>query len=1137
MDETRLAALSPAKRRLLALRQEQERERERRNRSIPKASPGAPLPLSFAEERMWMLARLGRGRLGIHHGGGIRFAGTLDAGALRRALAELVRRQETLRTTFPAPAGEPVPVVLAATEFATPLIDLGGLADADRERERLVTAFGERPFDLAREMPFRAALLRLPRPEHVLVLGVSHIAIDGASVAVLSRELSALYEAFAAGRPSPLPELPIQYRDFAFWQRRELASEAARAALDREAERLSTAPAELDLPADRPRPAGARAGGAGPARAGRRPFALAPDLSRALRARAAERGATPFMFLLAAFATLLSRLSGQVDLTVGAPIAGRDRTELRDLIGLLANTLVLRLALAGDPPFDELLARVRQTALAAFAQADLPFELLHERLSRERGRSELFRVLLNLVAAPAEGAVRFLDLTFDAVAVERAAVYVDLFAIVTEREGRFSGAVLYDAEHFDRATVSRLVGQFETLLGSAVAAPERPLAALALLGPAERHQVAVEWNDTAALGATRGGTIAGGAGGASVVDRLAELAAREPEAVAVVAGGGNALSHAELDARADRLARHLRHRGLGTGDRVAICLERSLDLVVAVVGVLRAGAAYVPLDPGHPRERLAFLLADAGVRLLLTRPGLAALPPGGPPELALALALSPPQPGSGAVPPGRRPEAGDPAYVLYTSGSTGTPKGVVVQHGNLADYVGSLGDRLGIGPGDVYLHTASFAFSSSIRQLFLPLCRGARVALATVDELRDPLALCRRIREERVTIADLVPSHWQSVTGALGRCAPAARAELLDNSLRLTLAASEPLPAAVPRRWAELGHGARWIHMLGHTETCGIDAVFPLLPPPLPPGEADGPLVPLGRPFANRRLYVLDAAWRPVPIGVTGEIAIAGAGVGEGYLGQPERTAAAFVPDPWGAPGVRLYLTGDLGRLRADGIVEFAGRRDHQVKIRGHRIEVAEIEDRLGRQPGVARAVVAARPPVAGETGDAMLVAYVVPGEGAPPAAAELSRALAEHLPGPMLPAAFVFLDALPLTPTGKLDRAALPAPGAVAATLDGADAPRTRIETEMARLWAEVLHRPQVGLHDSFSDLGGHSLLAVLLQARIQAAFGVEISLRAFFDRPTVARLVEEVERRLIEAAPEDDLAAVLEELHGPFS
>jgi amino acid adenylation domain-containing protein len=1082
-------------------------------------------PLSLAQQRVWYAQQLAPDTPFFNLAIAVRLDGALDPAVLAQCLSEIVHRHEALRTVFSIEEDQPVQSIAAPRPLPLPLVDLSSVPDTrERETRRLASAGVQAPIGLSDGLLVRATLVRLEAAEHVLLLNLHHIAADGWSLGILANELAALYPAFADSRSSPLPELPLQYKDYAVWQRRRAEEESERHLVHWK-QRLAEAP-EIELPTDRPRPRSRTFRGAS------EHLSVPAPVTEKLLNLAHDAGASLAMASLAAFEVLLARYSGQEDGMIGLSVAHRDRPEIAGLIGQLSNLIAVRTHLDGGLGFQALLARVREGLLADLAHQDLSFDRLVAELRprRDPSRHPLVPVMFGFRSVPK--ARRTSDAPgFELVEFETGLARFDLELTLWEEGGGVRGALLYHLDLFHPTTARRLARQYEALLAAAVHDPERPALELPLLSESERHQLVVEWNDTAVpdLDPKTGP-------GWSVLDWIASATSRDPGAPAVE-HRGETLSFGELDQRVNRLAHHLLALGAGPGRHVGLLLDRSLHWPVAVLACLRAGAAFVPLDPRHPRERLETTAADAGLDLVLVANGR--------PELEGVRRLDlDAEADDIACQPGERPawepSPEDAAYLVYTSGSTGTPKGVVAVHRNLGGNM-TLAGWLGIGPGDAYLHTASLGFAASVRQLLSPLSRGARVVLAGADDIADPAALLALARERRVTVLDLVASYWQSLGEVLDRLTPEARAALLDGGPRLLLAASEPLPTAVPRRWAGLLPGARFVHLLGHSETSSINAVHPV-PATLQEDPGSGAaLVPLGRPTPGRRLLLLDDRLQPVPLGAVGEICVAG-GATRGYWRRPERTAESFVPDPVSrSAGARLYRTGDLGRLLPDGTLVFAGRRDRQVKVRGQRVEVAEIEAALVRLPGVGRAVVEPRSVRrARAEAEVELVAYLTPGPGGPPDPAELRRRLSERLPPSMIPAAFVVLATLPLTPTGKLDRGALPM--LPLPDLTGEDGehspPRTAIEARMAELWAEVLGRPRVGAADGFFELGGHSLLAVLLLARIREAFGIEIGLRAFLVDATVAASSGAVEEALVAAAAAADpgelarLAAEIEAL-----
>jgi amino acid adenylation domain-containing protein/non-ribosomal peptide synthase protein (TIGR01720 family) len=1015
---------------------------------VERRRDGALVPLSFAQERLWFLAELDPGDLSYLVPIALRVAGPLDRGALGRALGEIVRRHEVLRTAIVPEEGRPVARLLAPEAFTLVERRASAPAPADRDEGALREAEAEarRPLDLARG-PFRATLVALGDADHLLLLTVHHVAFDGWSQGILHRELGALYASFAAGAPSPLPELPFGYADFAAWQRRWLDGDVTAAELAFWKDRLAGAPRVLDLPADRPRPRI-------PSHRGARAFFRLPDaVARGLRDLARREGATPFMVTLAVFDALLHRMTGALDVVVGTPIAGRARAEVEGLIGLFANTLVLRAEIAAEAPFRALVSRVKDACLAAYAHQDLPFERLVAELSPERdpARSPLFQVGFTLQAEPgAPPALPGLDVRRVPAAITTAKIDLTL-ALFDGPEG-LGGAIDYAADLFDAATIERLAGHFTTLAAGVCRDPEAPIADLPILSDAERADAVVGWNRTAAPHPE----------GATIHGLFEAQVDRAPDAIAIVFEDQH-VSYGTLDALANRLAHHLARIGVGREARVGVSMRRTPGLVVAILAALKAGAAWVPIDPAYPEDRRAFMMDDAGLALVITDDRIEA-------DRAAILAA-----------PDRRPPAAatadDAAYVIYTSGSTGRPKGVVVEHRGLGNVAEVHRRAFGAGPGSRVLQLASPSFDASVWEMVMALLTGGTLVLAHEDALLPGPDLVRVLAGQAVTILTVSPS----VLAAL----PHADLPALETIVAAGEACSEDLVV----RWAQ---GRRFWNAYGPTEAtiCATLAAC----------SADGGRPSIGRPIANVQVFLLDARMAPVPVGVPGELCIGGAGVARGYLRRPDLTAERFVPSPFG-PG-RLYRTGDLARRRPDGSIDFLGRIDHQVKLRGFRVELGEVEAALRQCPGVSAAAVLLRND---RPGDPRLVAYVVLSTDAAPSPADLRAFLAERLPAPMVPASFVRLAAMPLTPSGKVDRRALPAPAAEEGPPTAARGP---IEEAVAAIFAEVLGTPEVGAHDGFFALGGHSLLATRAVARVRAAFGVDVPLRALFEAPSPAGL-----------------------------
>ncbi len=1055
---------------------------------IPRLPRTGPALLSFAQERLWFLEQLVPGSPAYNIPGAVRLKGRLDVPALERCLGELVRRHEILRTTYTVEPSGPVQRVGEAWQVPLPVVELAQGDEAQREAEvtRHATEEAVRPFELSRGPVLRARLLRLGEAEHVLLVTVHHIAADGWSLEVLIREVAALYASFSEGRPSELPELPLQYADFAAWQRTPEAGTAWPEQLAYWKKQLDGVPV-LDLPTDRPRPAVQSFRGA------RYKVALPPSLRRGLEALSAREGVTPFMAWLAAFQVLLGRYSGQTDIAVGAPVANRRRKELEGLIGLFVNTLVLRTDLSGDPSFRTLLGRVREVALGAYSNQDIPFDRVVEAINPTRALSHgpLFEVLFSLQEAPAS-ALSLRGLELQPLEVEGGSTKAALsLTLETQGEG-MSAALQYSAELFDASTIERMLRHWVRLIEAIIAEPERPISRLPLLADAERRRLLEEWSGSREDWPE--GTL----------HQFVEAhAARRPGATAVVFEG-QALSYGELDRRANQLARHLRGLGVGPEVPVALLLERSLEMVVGMLGVLKAGGFFVPLEPEYPRERLEYMLRDCGARIVLMQQRLeSVLSTPGVTRLALdadweRVARHPDEPLDGSA--GPSPEA--LAYVIYTSGSTGKPKGAMVTHRAIRNHVFGMVRTLSLGEDSALVLKTPFSFDASLWEAFTALGAGARLIVARPGGHRDVPYLVRLCREERVTDLMMVPSLLQlfleepssSELGALVRVC--CGGEALSQELR-------------ERFFQKFGARVALRNYYGPTEAavavtswrCG-------------PEDAGRRTVPIGRPFPNTRLYVLDANLEPQPVGVVGELYIGGVQVGRGYWGRPELTAERFVHDPFSSTvGARLYRTGDLVRWLADGSLEYLGRADQQVKVRGFRIELAEIEACLARHPAVRQVAVGAREVL---PGDKRLVAWLVLEAGRSVASAELQAFVAASLPEYMVPSAFVVIAELPLSPGGKVDLRALPAPGFDSHEPTAFRAPGTPTEQRLADLWRELLGVARVGLDDDFFALGGHSLVAMRLRARITLELGVELPLSTLFQTPVLGALAHAIDQAI---------------------
>ncbi len=1126
----RLAALPPVRREALLARL-QERAVERAladGAGLERMARDGPLPLSFGQQQLWLLEKIAPGLPLYNVAAAVALSGALRVEALAAALRGVLDRHEALRTSFVTVEGEPRQVArpaAAADPAMLPVIDLAALPAGARDREalRLRGAAAALPFDLARGRLLRALLLRLGGREHLLALTLHHIASDGWSIGILVRELAEIYAAAVERRPPALAPLPVQYADYAAFQRRRLAGERRAALVAYWRERLSALPPPLPLPLDRPRAALRSPRGAHR----RQPLPGAAVAS--LAAGAEALGATPFMALLAAGAALLLRYSGEEDVLIGAPVTDRRLPEVEGLIGYFVNTLVLRLDLAGDPPFAELVGRVRETALAAFAHQEMPFELLVEELRPERDLAvtPVFQVTFALHEAPALAA-GLDDLTLTSLPAETGAAKFDLSLTVEKQPGAWETAAAhaeYAADLFEPATISRLLGHFAALVAAAAAAPGQRLSELALLAPSERQQLLREWNDTAAPPA-----------GVPMPWQIAAQARRTPGALAV-ADGSLRLTYGELLAQAGLLSRRLAAAGVSQAaeTRVALCLGRSAAEVAAMLAVLAAGGAYVPLDPGDPDERLAWIARDSGARLLLARGeranGLAAClrQPGGAAGPAADCAVidlddlrgldglggvADGGGGHAAGPSGVAPLLDALAYVIYTSGSTGQPKGVAVTHGGLANFAAWQARYLGISSGDRTTHLSGPAFDATGIELWPFLAVGAAVEVIDDETRLRPAALGARLAAAGTTVCFLPTPLAEALLAGWTPPPRLALRILATGGDRLRRLPPRPLPFGL-------------VNLYGPTETTVVATAARLAPGAARGGAGPSPLPPIGRPIDSLRVHVLDRALRPAPQGAAGELCVAGCGLARGYLGRPAETAASFVPNPWAdLPGGRLYRTGDRARHLADGSLEHLGRLDRQVKVRGFRVEPGEVEAALAAAAEVAACAVVVREDLPGGAG---LVAYVVPSAGGgPPRApamqgepaataadgddlgARLLAALARRLPAYLMPALMAVVPELPLTANGKTDRAALarwPIAAGPAAAGAAAALPRGEVVGTIAAAWRAALGRDAVGTGENFFNLGGHSLLLVEVHSALQARFP-QLQILDLFRYPTIAAL-----------------------------
>ncbi|AUB35492.1 Glutamate-1-semialdehyde aminotransferase [Nostoc flagelliforme CCNUN1] len=1035
------------------------------------------LPLSFAQQRLWFLDQLEPNNVFYNLAGGAHLQGEVNVAALEQSLNEIIRRHEVLRTNFVTQKdGQAVQIIHPSVAFSMPVMDLQHLPADEQEIEiqRLAITQARQPFDLANQLLIRAILLVLSPTEHILLFCIHHIVSDGWSMGVFLHETAAIYGAVAQDQPTPLPELAIQYVDFAVWQRQFLLGEVKDVQLAYWQTQLAGAPALLELHTDRPRPAVQSFRGA------QQSFTLSQDLSAALNHLSRKQGVTLFMTLLAAFDTLLYRYTGQADILVGSPIANRNHSEIEGLIGFFVNTLVLRTDMSGDPSFGELLTRVREMTLAAYAHQDLPFELLVEALQPERNLSHtpLFQVAFVLQNAPMPQ-IDMPGLTLSSWTADNQTAKFDLTLTLESTSDGLVGAWEYNTDLFDTATISRMSGHFQTLLAGIVAHPEQPISQLPLLTASEQQQLLFGWNDTQTEYQKH----------QCIHQLFEEQVERTPDAVAVVFADQH-LTYRELNARANQLAHYLKNLGVDANQLVGLCVERSLEMVVGLLGILKADGAYVPLDPDYPQERLSFMLEDTQIQVLLTQQQLVKKLP---PHQAQVVCLDTDwqiihQQNQHNL--NSTATADNLAYVIYTSGSTGKPKGVPVPHQAVNRLVLNT-NYVQLAPDDRVAQAANAAFDATTFEIWGPLLHGARTVIIPSDVVLVPSEFAAQLHSQEISILFLTTALFNQ----LAQFVPKA-----FSGLRYLLFGGE----AVDPKWVQevLSKGApqRLLHVYGPTESTTFSSWY--LVEELPTAATT---IPIGHPLSNTQIYLLNQHQKLVPIGVPGELHIGGDGLAQGYLHRPELTQEKFISNPFSdRPDARLYKTGDLARYLADGNIEYLGRIDHQVKIRGFRIELAEIETVLSLHEAVLQTVVIAREDI---PGNKRLVAYLVTHPEQTPTIAQLRQYLKEKLPEYMIPGAFVFLDTLPLTPNGKVDCRSLPAPESRPELEVSFVAPRTPIEQMLADIWADVLGVEQVGIYDNFFELGGDSILSLQIIARANQV-GLQLTPKLLFGHQTIAEL-----------------------------
>jgi amino acid adenylation domain-containing protein len=1032
-------------------------------------------PLTFTQQQLWFINQLQPGTATYNIPVAIHLTGKLNVPALVRSLSEIIQRHDILRTSFEVVDGEPIQKVAdaialnarSAIAFSLPEIDLRHLVDEQQQIEvqKLSQQEAQSSFDLGQAPLLRAKLLHLQTEQSILILTLHHLVGDGWSIKILVQELSAIYQALSAGRLSQLPQLPLQYTDFVYWQRNWLQGEVIEKHLAYWKQQLGGNLPVLQLPTDHPRPP------IQTFRGKQQKFVLSKALTESIKQLSQREGVTLFMTLLAAFQTLLYRYTGQEDILVGSPIANRNRAELDQLIGCFVNTLVLRTNLEGNPTFTELLERVRKVGIDAYTHQNLPFEKLVEALqpNRDLSYNPLFQVMFVLQSSATNSIWKTEEL-------ETGTAKFDVLLSMIDSEEGLIGTLEYNTDLFNVDTIARMVGHFQTLLESIVSNSNQPISELPILTPAERQTLLVDWNNTQVDYPQE-----------ACIHNLFEVQVEKtPDAIALIFANQE-LTYQELNNRANQLAHYLQNLGVKPDTFVGIYMERSIEMVVGILAIMKAGGAYLPLDPTYPKERLAFMLKDAQLSFLLVQPHLVDELPPHQAKLVTIDADGAAFADYSQVNPDSNVELKNAAYVIYTSGSTGQPKGAINTHKGLCNRLLWMQDTYQLKECDKVLQKTPFSFDVSVWEFFWPLFTGATLVVAKPGGHQDASYLVKIINQQQITTLHFVPSMLQVFLEEpeLEKC----------NSIKRVICSGEALPLELQERFFERLNSE--LHNLYGPTEAAIDVTYWKCQK-----NSNERIVPIGRPIANTQIYILDKQLQPVPIGIVGELYIGGVGLAQGYCNRVELTKEKFITSPFN-PEKRLYKTGDLARYRADGTIEYLGRIDYQIKLRGFRIELGEIETVIAQHSNVRETVVVAK--------ENRLIAYVVPVQKATYSVNGLRHFLKEKLPEYMLPSAFVVLEALPLTPNGKVDRRALPAPDNLRPELaNNYQAPQSEVEKSIAQVWKQVLKLERVGVHDNFFDLGGHSLLVVQVNNKLKGILNRDLSVVEIFQNPTIKSLAE---------------------------
>lgn len=1074
----RIAELSPQKRELLIQQLNNKRQNVAQNQIQCQSRDSHSFPLSFAQQRLWFLDQLEPGNSSYNIPAIVRVEGQLNAIALEQSLNAIIQRHEILRTCFAIVDEQSVQIIVPELKLTLPVIDLRQLSETEREQtvQRLTTQEAQQSFDLRQAPLLRVSLLHLSESDYVVLFTMHHIISDGWSMGILIQEIATFYSKISSNQPLLIPELPIQYADFAVWQRQWLAKEVLEDQINYWKKQLGGSLPILDLPTDRPRPAVQTFKG------GQQTFVLPKKLGEQLMQLGKQQEATLFMVLLAAFKTLLYRYTGQEDILVGSPIANRNRAEIEGLIGFFVNTLVLRTHLDDTLTFRQLLKQVRNVALGAYAHQDLPFEKLIEELQPERNLSHtpLFQVMFAFQNEPTRQTLEIPGLILHSLDADTGTAKFDLTLTMVDTQEGLTGTLEYKTDLFEAATISRMIGHFQTLLKGIVTHPEQQIASLPLLTKLEQHQLLIEWNDTQIEDEQNW----------CVHELFEQQMEKTPDAVAVVFENEQ-LTYRQLNQQANQLAHYLQKLGVKPEVPVGICVKRSIIMLIGLLGILKAGGAYVPLDPAYPKERLAFMLEDVQAPVLLTQQHLVEELPYHKTQVVCLdddwqeiAQESTENSINQAI-------ADNLAYIIYTSGSTGKPKGTLILHRGLVNYLSWCSQAYKVEQGQGALVHSSITFDMTITGLFSPLLVGSKVELLPEDKSIETLAVALR-NKSNFSLVKITPAHLELLNHQLSPQEAAGRT-------RAFIIGGENLVAETISFWQKFAPDTLLVNEYGPTETVvGCCVYF------VPKNQLQSGSILIGRPIANTQLYILNQQFQPVPIGVVGELYIGGDGVARGYLNRPELTAERFILNPFSdKPGARLYKTGDLARYRTNGNIEFLGRIDHQVKIRGFRIELGEIEAMLNQHPAVQAAVVLVRED---EPGRKRLVAYVNPYPEQTLTVSELRSGLQEKLPDYMVPSTYVFLKSLPLTPNGKVDRRALPKPDSTTPEKNLV-APRTPIEKILAEIWAKVLGVQSVGVNDNFFELGGDSIISLQVIFKTNQA-GLQLTPKHLFQYQTIAEL-----------------------------